>query len=201
MQILMKTERLVLRRFTPADLDHLYALDNDPEVMRYINGGTPTPREIIEREMLPTFLHYEEHQPGIGFWAAVEEASGAWLGWFSFRWSGAAPGSAVLGYRLCRAAWGQGYATEGARALIQKGFEEWGVERVVATTYQENHASRRVLEKLGMVLVRRFRITAQEIAQSDTYHASSLDVWEGDDLEYALDRARFESLRDQGLES
>ena len=194
MQILLKTERLILRRFAPADLDHLYALDNDPEVMRYINGGTPTPRVVIEREILPVFLRYDERRPGFGFWAAVLRSTGAWLGWFSFRATEEASGQAVLGYRLCRAAWGQGYATEGARALIARGFSQWGVRRVVATTYEDNLASRRVMEKLGMRLVRRFRYTPEEIARSDTFHSESTEVWDGDDVEYAIDRAGKEPM-------
>jgi RimJ/RimL family protein N-acetyltransferase len=191
MQTRLKTERLVLRRFTEADLEHLYALDNDPEVMRYINGGIPTPREVIEREILPSFLCYDEHSPGFGFWAAVEKNIGAWLGWFSFRPVSADPGQVVLGYRFRRAAWGRGYATEGARALIDRGFREWGVQRVMATTYQDNLASRRVMEKVGMTLVRRFRLTAKEIARSDTFHAESVEVWDGDDVEYAIERAEW----------
>jgi RimJ/RimL family protein N-acetyltransferase len=187
MYILLQTERLTLRRFTAADLDRLYALDNDPEVMRYINGGAPTPRAVIERDLLPVFLCYDDRRPGFGFWAAVLKSSGEWLGWFSFRPSQGAPGQVVLGYRLRRSAWGQGYATEGARALIDKGFAEWGVQRVVATTYEHNLASRRVMGKLGMRLVRRFRITEQEIAQADTYYAESVEVWDGDDVEYAIE--------------
>jgi RimJ/RimL family protein N-acetyltransferase len=191
MEILLQTERLILRRFTPADLDHLHALDNDAAVMRYINGGAPTPRSVIERKILPTFLRYDDRRPGFGFWAAVEKASGAWLGWFSFRPTPEDPTVAVLGYRLCRAAWGRGYATEGAWALIQRGFVEWGIARVVATTYEENRASRRVMEKLGMRLVRRFRLTPEEIARSDTVHTESLEIWNGDEVEYALDRGTF----------
>ena len=198
MHILLQTKRLILRRFTQADADHLYDLDNDPEVMRYIYSGAPTPREVILNDLLPVFLRYDEGRPGLGFWAAVgktEATAGEFLGWFSFRPSRDVPGQVILGYRLRRAAWGQGYATEGARALIDKGFSEWGVRRVVATTYEHNLASRRVMEKVGMALVRRFRITPQDILQSDTYHASSVEVWDGDDVEYALDRAGWMRLQ------
>jgi RimJ/RimL family protein N-acetyltransferase len=195
MHILLETDRLILRRFTRADLDHLYALDNDPEVMRYINGGTPTPRAVVERDILPTFVRYDEGRPGFGFWAVVEKASGEWLGWFCFRLSQETPGQVILGYRLRKAVWGQGYATEGARALIRKGFEEWGVQRVVASTYEENRASRRAMEKLGMALVRRFRLTAADLAQADTHHVESTEVWDGDEVEYAIDLAEWERLQ------
>jgi RimJ/RimL family protein N-acetyltransferase len=82
--------------------------------------------------------------------------------------------------------------------LIRRAFQEWGVQRVVATTYEQNLASRRVLDRLGLRLVRRFRITPEEIARSDTYHAESVEVWDGDDLEYAIERAEWEALQSQG---
>src|SRR5262245_22392329 len=111
MQVLLETARLILRRFTETDAKYLYELDNDPEVRRYINGGTPTPPEVIQNNILPAFLHYDEHFPGYGFWAAIEKASGEFVGWFSFRPAEEAPPHEVsLGYRLRRAAWGQGYA-------------------------------------------------------------------------------------------
>ena len=56
-EIFLETERLILRRFTPDDVDLLVELDSDPDVMRYINGGRPTPQEEIETDILPWFLH------------------------------------------------------------------------------------------------------------------------------------------------
>ncbi|MEO6713060.1 MAG: GNAT family N-acetyltransferase, partial [Mycobacteriales bacterium] len=121
--VFLETERLVLRRFTAADVPHLVELDSDPEVTHYITGGLATPHEEVENEHLPAFLAYYERFSGYGFWAAIEKASGAFLGWFHFR---PAPGAPVdepeLGYRLRRDAWGKGYATEGSRALIDAGF-------------------------------------------------------------------------------
>jgi RimJ/RimL family protein N-acetyltransferase len=193
MDIFLETERLVLRRFTAADLDHLVALDGDPEVMRFLTGGAPTPREVIEHEILPRFLRSYERLAGFGVWAAIEKAGGDFLGWFSFRPpDGAGPEEVELGYRLRRAAWSHGYATEGARALIRKGFAELGVRRVVATTYQDNMASRRVLEKAGLRLVRTFRLTPADLLAQDTFHAASQELWDGDDVEYALEKAGWE---------
>jgi RimJ/RimL family protein N-acetyltransferase len=189
MQILLETERLILRRFTEADVDHLFDLNNDPEVMRFINGGTPTPREVIQKDILPGFLQYDERYPGYGFWAAIEKASGEFVGWFSFRAEEGAPDEISLGYRLHKAAWGKGYATEGARALIRKGFTELGVRRVIATTYEDNLASRRVMEKVGMRLVRRFRLSPEDLMNADSFHTTSVEIWDGDDVEYALEKA------------
>jgi len=83
----------------------------------------------------------------------------------------------------------RGYATEGARALITKGFTELGVQRVCATTYQDNRASRRVMEKAGLTLVRTYRPTLADLAAVGTYQIASEDLWDGDDVEYALEKA------------
>ena len=183
MQVFLETERLVLRRFTEHDVDALVELDSDPAVMRYINGGRPTPRCEIETDVLPTFLAYYERFAGYGFWAAVEKSTGRFVGWFHFRPAKAAqPDEVELGYRLRRSAWGKGYATEGSRALIRKGFEELGVQRVVASTMVVNVASRRVMEKAGLRFVR-------------TFHQPWPDYIEGEeegDVEYALLRSEWE---------
>jgi|ERR1022692_504078 RimJ/RimL family protein N-acetyltransferase len=160
MRVFLETDRLMLRRFTAADEDNLFELNSDPEVMRFLNGGKPTPRDEVRKRVIPVFLGYYERFEGFGFWAAVESATGQFLGWFHFRpplrdrdapASWGEDGVIELGYRLRRSAWGKGYATEGSRALIDKGFTEFGVRRVVAETLAGNWASRRVLEKSGLI--------------------------------------------------
>jgi len=183
MQVFLETQRLVLRRFTPADVDDLVRLDADPEVMRFVTGGIPTAREEIEQEVLPAFLDYYRRYPGFGFWAAIEKSTGGFLGWFHFRpRPDATPGEVELGYRLRRSAWGRGYATEGSRALIRKGFSEFGVQRVTAEAMAVNLASRRVMEKAGLSLVRTFR-------QPWPY---PVEGQESGVVEYALTRAAWE---------
>jgi RimJ/RimL family protein N-acetyltransferase len=190
MEVYLETERVVLRRFTGADVDNLVELDGDPDVMRFVNGGPPTPREEIEGEILPAFLRYYERGDGYGFWAAIEKSTGDFLGWFHFRPAkGAGPDEPELGYRLRKAAWGKGYATEVSRALISRGFAELGVRRVVASTYQDNLASRRVMEKAGMRLVRTYRLTAEELEE---YGITSPELFDGDDVEYAIEKADWE---------
>jgi RimJ/RimL family protein N-acetyltransferase len=191
MHVFLETDRLILRRFTVDDVDNLFALDSDPAVMRYVTGGPPTPREKIEHDFLPAYLAYYERFQGYGFWAAVEKATGDFLGWFHFRpHSKDAPDEPELGYRLRRSAWGKGYATEGSRALIDKGFAELGARRVVAFAYAENIASRRVMEKAGMRLVRTFRLTAEDLR--DMLGVDDPAVFPGEDVEYAITREEWE---------
>jgi RimJ/RimL family protein N-acetyltransferase len=157
MQVFLETERLVLRRFTTGDVGNLADLDADPDVMRFVNGGIPTSRDEIENEFLPAFLGYYQRYQDYGFWAAIERSTGDFLGWFHLRpRDGAAPGQVELGYRLRKSAWGKGYATEGSRGLIRKGFTESGVQLVTAEALAGNVASRRVMEKAGLTLLRTF---------------------------------------------
>jgi RimJ/RimL family protein N-acetyltransferase len=191
MQVFLETERLVLRRFTEADLDNLFDLDSNPEVMRFLTGGKATPREAIRNETLPRILRYYERFAGLGFWAVIEKSTGDFLGWFEFRPpEGGGPDEVELGYRLRESAWGKGYATEGARALIRKGFTELGVRRVVAQAMAVNSASRRVMEKVGLTHVR-------------TFHEEWPDAIKGaeeGEVEYALWKADWEQQEVTGRE-
>ncbi len=190
MHVHLETERLILRRFTMDDLDNLVELESDPEVMRYLTGGPPTPRETLERDILPAYLAYYERGDAYGYWAAIEKATGAFLGWFQFRpHEGAPADQPELGYRLRRSAWGKGYATEGSRALIRKGFTELGVRRVVAFTYGEHLASRRVMEKSGMRLVRTYRLAPEQLV---SLGVTDPTLFDGDDVEYAITKAEWE---------
>lgn len=196
MQVFLETERLILRRLTLDDADNLFALDSGPEVMRFLNGGVPTPRDVIQSQVLPGFLRSYDRVPGFGVWAAIEKASGDFLGWLSLRPpEGGTADNVALGYRLRRAAWGRGVATEGACALIRKAFTELGVRRIFATTYEHNVPSRRVLEKAGLTLVRSYRLSPAELAATDTFDGAAQDVWEGDEVEYALLKADWERLQ------
>lgn len=178
MQVFLETERLVLRRFVEADIDLLFSLHNDPEVMRFLTGGEPTSLEEIERD-------YYERFASDGYWVAHERASGAFLGWFALHpTQDRDPGELELGYRLHRTAWRKGYATEGSRALIRKGFAEMGARRVWAETMAVNLPSRRVMEKSGLVYVRTFHLDWED----------PLPGTEEGEVEYALERADWEQF-------
>lgn len=148
----LETERLVLRRFTADEADLLIELDSDPEVMRYLSGGIPTPPDEIRELALPSVLAgYDRWDGDLGLFAAQEKDGGAFIGWFCLRPERQGPrDEAELGYRLRRAAWGKGYATEGSLALLAKGFGELGLREVFADTMTVNRRSRHVMEKAGL---------------------------------------------------
>jgi RimJ/RimL family protein N-acetyltransferase len=189
MGIVLETPRLIIRQFTEDDVDNLFELNSDPEVMRYLTGGRPTPREVIRDEIIPFHLTVYRQYDRLGTWAADSAASGEFLGWFHLR---PGPGTDItntdLGYRLRRSAWQHGYATEGSRALISMGFTGLGVTRVFGHTMTVNAASRRVLEKCGMTLVR-------------TTPYGGTDVIEGaehGEVEYAITKPEWEATRNAG---
>ncbi|MCA9696355.1 MAG: GNAT family N-acetyltransferase [Myxococcales bacterium] len=148
-ETILETARLRLRRCTWDDLDHLVALDSDPEVMRYITGGVTTPRELYVEEVLPRWMGAEEHA-GCGYWPAEDRQSGEFLGWFHLRPDRIEPEYLEIGYRLARAHWGRGLATEGSLALVERAFIDLGAEQVSARALLGNRASQRVMEKCGL---------------------------------------------------
>ncbi len=174
-----RTSRMLLRPMAGTDAGWLARLHGDRRVMRFIDDGKPVPRSVIVAQTLPAILReYAVLPDGLGYFAAIERSTGEPLGWVGLRppdstglrppdstglrppdSTGLRPGvagMAELGYRLFPRAWGKGYATEGARALVGSAFADLALEQVVGTTMTVNLASRRVLEKAGLSLVRIF---------------------------------------------
>lgn len=181
--VYVETERLWFRRFAKGDVELLVGLDSDPQVMRFLTGQ-PTPRDEIESVVLPQILRVYDEHPGLGTFAAFEKRGGAFIGWFGMQPTGQAK-TVGVGYRLNRAAWGKGYATEGTKALIVKAFTELGMERVRADTMAVNHRSRAVMRRSGLRFVR-------------VYHESFEDPLPGTEfgeVEYAIDRRTWEAGR------
>jgi RimJ/RimL family protein N-acetyltransferase len=162
-----ETARLAFEPLTAAHTELCFELDGDPEVMRYLTGGRATPLAEVERMIAVE---------GPNRWAAFTRAEGMFVGWFALRPS--APDEYELGYRLRRAAWGHGYATEGSRALVQLAFNKWGAQRVWAQTMAVNTRSRRVMEACGLHYVRTFHEDWDD----------PIDGAEEGDVEYALRR-------------
>jgi RimJ/RimL family protein N-acetyltransferase len=154
--ILLETGRLRLRRFKSADVDLLVALDSDPEVMRFITYGVPTPRATYVDVILPRWFALYESSPMLGYWAAEDRDGGGFLGWFHLRPDRMDPDEQELGYRLARAAWGRGLATEGAAAVVRHGFERVGAAKISARTLAGNFASQRVMRKCGLAFEKDF---------------------------------------------
>jgi RimJ/RimL family protein N-acetyltransferase len=149
---MLRTPRLVLRRFTEHDAAALVALNSDPETVRYAVPeyvDDPPGLEDVRNGPLARILAGYDEDPAVEYWAAMTRPGGDFAGFFFLR-PEQGQDAWELGYRLRRALWGQGLATEGAREVVRYGFEELGVQRIVAYVVAPNVASIRVVEKLGM---------------------------------------------------
>jgi ribosomal-protein-alanine N-acetyltransferase len=144
---LLTTERLTLRRFTPADLDWFAELYSEPDVAQFI-GGLKSRAESEERLNVRILQYYDEH-PGFGVWMTVERATSTRLG---FHLLNTIRGESIIqiGFALVKPAWGQGFATEMASALVRYGFVDLKLPRIAGMASLRNHASQRVLSKIGL---------------------------------------------------
>jgi RimJ/RimL family protein N-acetyltransferase len=142
------TPRLALFEIAYEHGNELHELDADPRVMRYIGNGQVRTRADVDETMRRLPRAYALF-PGLGTWRAIRRDNGDFVGWFALKY---VPGTCEVevGYRLRHAAWGKGYATEGARELVRYGFEELGLFRIIGITHPDNAASQRVLSKIGL---------------------------------------------------
>ena len=144
----LETLRLEMRAFVAQDFDDVYRLDSDPRVMKYIADGKPSTREMVVQR-LKRFVRYPRLYPDLGAWRASRRDTGAFIGWFALNYAGKSTDIEV-GYRLLPRAWGHGFATEGAKALVDYGFDDLGLHRIIGVTHPGNKASQRVLQKAGL---------------------------------------------------
>jgi RimJ/RimL family protein N-acetyltransferase len=150
----IETERLRLREITQEDFQAVHEYASDPEVVKYMPFGPNTEEET--REFISRNLKNQQERPrteyGLGI---ILKDEGRFIGACGIH--GVTEIQASIGYILARRYWGHGYATEAARALVDHAFSELGVHRVYASCDPRNHASIRVLEKVGMSLEGRLR--------------------------------------------
>ena len=140
MPLPLATERLLIRAFVPADLDALFAIYGDAEVMELAGGVTD--RATTER-CLVRYIR----DGAFAYYALEERATGAVIGECGLPRLG---DEVEIGWTLARSAYGRGYATEAARAVLAEALGPLGLEQVVATILPGNVASVRVAEKAGM---------------------------------------------------
>lgn len=143
----LRTHRLLLRAWRDDDLAPFAALNADPEVMRYL----PAKLERADSDALAARIRARFDDDEVALWAV--EAAGEFIGFTGLsRVTAAAPCAPAveIGWRLARAAWGHGYATEAARAALADGFGRVGLADVVSFTAATNQRSRAVMRRLGM---------------------------------------------------
>jgi ribosomal-protein-alanine N-acetyltransferase len=146
----VSTERLILRELEAPDADGIFALDSDPEVLRYI--GTPVMTDRSEADHVIAIIRRQYQENGIGRWAMELRTTGEFVGWCGLKLEKHVRPFAYydIGYRLVRKHWGLGYATEAASACLRHGFEVLGYPEICAAVEVEHQASNHVLRKIGM---------------------------------------------------
>ena len=179
------TERIELVPMTLEHLPLLVALDADAEVLRYILGRARTEQEVLDH-WGPVCREGAADPVGLGWWVGRRRSDGAFLGWWDLSPDRPVSGRLVraeAGWRLRRQHWGQGLATEGARALLTHGFASVGLDTVWAETMAVNTASRAVMRKLGMRHVRTDHRTWDDplpgAEQGEVVHEVDVASWWG----------------------
>lgn len=149
MAIIIETKRLILRHQVPADLDDLWALYCEPEITKYIPDAPRTREEA--KEELEWHMNGHPRFPELGLWATIHKETGKFIGRCGLLpWTIDGQNEVEVAYTIARDFWGQGLATEAARAILQYGFEKLNLSRLICLIDQENEASKRVAEKIGM---------------------------------------------------
>jgi len=162
------SERLKFRLMDSEDAQALWEIDQDPAVMKFLNGGTPTSIEQVNSVFIPRMNKYRNSELGWGIWQVSDKVSDEYLGWVLIR-----PMSFFkdleLGWRFFQATWGKGYATEAAIAIRDAVVANTDVTHVSALAVADNLASVGVMRKMGMNFVRAY-LHKDPIGDFDAVH-------------------------------
>ena len=185
----LHTERITLAPLADEHLEWEVELDSDPEVMRYLIGRGATHEEVEAahgRRMAAA-----QKVDGLGFWIGLVDD--AFVGWWILQPAHGPdqpddPGVADLGYRLLQRHWRKGLASEGARELVRYGFDEVGLDRIIAQTMTLNAGSRAVMERIGLTYVRTFTTSVEE----------PVEGFEEGEVEYEVTAEQWKQRRKHG---
>jgi RimJ/RimL family protein N-acetyltransferase len=184
----LETPRLLLRSFEEDDVEGWARIMRDPEVMRYMGDGARYRVKRAAAGVLARFTDLEARGAvstlighwakfGFGEWALEERETGALIGKvgliYQANWE-AEPTRIEIGWTLAPAAWGQGYATEGARMAMMYAFEELGIERVISICRVDHHRSESVMRRLNMSLQGRTRWKGG----NSLWYAADRETWQ-----------------------
>lgn len=146
----VETERLVLRPFTETDALPLHGILGVEGVLRYFPSTEPPSLEQVQRLVVQQLKHWQEHD--LGWWAVEPQHKPELIGWCGLQYLPETD-QVEVAYLLRKDQWGQGLATEAAKASLQFGFGVLNLETIIALVHPENLASRGVIEKLDMSFV------------------------------------------------
>jgi ribosomal-protein-alanine N-acetyltransferase len=158
MNLILETERLLLREILPTDAEAMFALDNNPNVHRYL--GNKTVETIEQCQGYIESIRNQYIQNGIGRFAVVLKETNEVIGWSGIKFITEYENDHInfydIGYRLQEKHWGKGYASESAKAWLDYGFNEMNIPKMYASANKENSGSIKILKKIGMQIVSEF---------------------------------------------
>ncbi|MCF2859045.1 GNAT family N-acetyltransferase [Pseudoalteromonas sp. SMS1] len=150
------SSRLTYRLLTAQDRDLLFALDQDPEVMRYINGGKPNTLADIDDIFVPRLEQFTNTQKGWGLWGCFLAPQKIFIGWILVRpmhffTINRADNNLEIGWRFMQSHWGQGFASEAAQQVCTALIENQACTTLTAIALPDNLGSIKIMEKIGLV--------------------------------------------------
>lgn len=170
MNVIIETDRLLLRTFTEDDTQLIYDLNLDPEVIRFTFDPVRDldhAKEILIKVILPQYALYNH-----GRWAVHLKSKLEFIGWCGLKYR-VEDNEIDLGYRFKKDFWGQGYATEAAYASVKYGFEKLNLKRIVGRADPENIASCIVLEKCGLAFISEEEVDGHPVNTYEIYNPHS----------------------------
>ena len=173
-ETVLTTERLVLRAFRRDDLPAYEAMGQDPEVMRYLGGLWSA--EKTHQAALDANRSLREN--GYGFLALERRTDGVFVGIAGLSVEQWYPDDLQVGWRLPRAHWGQGYASEAGRAWLDLAFERTGRDRIISMADTPNQRSIAVMQRLGMTFDHEARLRDGEDEFDASIYAISREAWQ-----------------------
>lgn len=147
MQMILETQRLILRKMELSDAPFFFELNSDPDVVKYTGDGGF--KNLKESEEIIKYVHSQYEKNGYGRLVVIEKESGELLGWCGLKYHND-EGIVDLGYRFMKKHWGKGYASESSKACLDYGFNVLQLDRIIGRAMKENTASINVLKKMGM---------------------------------------------------
>ena len=152
--------RLQFELMTAKDSELMFRLDQDPEVMQFINGGKLTSKQEILNVYIPRMESYTNPDEGWGIWKVTLRQSKEFIGWILIRPMGFFSDSPEfsnleIGWRFKRSSWGKGYATEAATSIKQVLVNKGALTVLSAVAVEENSASINIMKKLGMEFIKK----------------------------------------------
>ena len=158
---MFETKRLILRKLGETDLEDIFAMRKDPNIMRYIRE----PQTDIESSIKWIKMMSDKwDSEKTGFFGVVEKKTEKFVGWCGL-WRLAETEEIEVGYAIAKESWGKGYATEAAARFLAYGFDDLRLQKIVAVAFPKNEASQNVMKKLGMSYVKTGFFYEKELVQ------------------------------------